>query len=220
MRLKEYDDRDGMRVWLGRDELAEFIEEYESPEQRLAFLLAGRVGLRRSEVISVTPADIVDTPTGKHLRIWQDYAKRDHYREPPLSDNVASIGETLGYALDDDEPLVDVDGSTVYRWVRRAADRREDETGDEGWSYLDVHDLRRTWGTMLLEEGVLPSVVMSWGGWEDWETFRKHYLGEFSPEAIKRERRKVEFLDGQPGESGDSPEQHHIPVSTKNFGAN
>jgi hypothetical protein len=37
---------------------------------------------------------------------------------------------------------------------------------------------------------------MAFGGWEDWETFRKHYLGEFSPEAIRRERGKVDFLEG------------------------
>lgn len=55
---------------------------------------------------------------------------------------------------------------------------------------------------MLLEDGVLPSVVLSWDGWEDWETFRDHYLGEFSPEAIKRERVKVSFIDGRGLETG------------------
>jgi len=34
---------------------------------------------------------------------------------------------------------------------------------------------------------------MAWG-WEDWQTFRDHYLGEFSPEAIRRERQKVDYL--------------------------
>lgn len=66
---------------------------------------------------------------------------------------------------------------------------------------FDVHDLRRTWGTALLEQGVLPSVVMAWGGWRDWDTFRRHYLGEFSPEAIKQERSKVGFLKGSPTDS-------------------
>jgi hypothetical protein len=48
----------------------------------------------------------------------------------------------------------------------------------------------------LLEQGVLPSVVMAFGGWDDWETFRRHYLGEFSPEAIRRECAKIDFLGG------------------------
>lgn len=59
-----------------------------------------------------------------------------------------------------------------------------------------MHDLRRTRRTYLLEQGVILSVVMASGGWEDWETFRQHYLGEFGPEAIGRERGKVDFLKG------------------------
>ena len=196
MRLKDYDDDDGKRVWLSDEELKQLIEQAETPHQRLAFLLAGRVGLRRSEIIEVTPQDLVSGPTGEHIRVWESYAKRDKYREPPVPKEVVTIAETLAYQQDDDEPLLDVAGSTVYRWVKRAAAQLEEETGDEGWQYLDVHDLRRTWGTYLLEQGVIPSVVMAFGGWEDWETFRKHYLGEFSPEAIRRERGKVDFLEG------------------------
>jgi hypothetical protein len=37
---------------------------------------------------------------------------------------------------------------------------------------------------------------MSWGGWEDWETFRNHYLGEMSPAAAEREREKIPFVSG------------------------
>jgi hypothetical protein len=57
----------------------------------------------------------------------------------------------------------------------------------------------------LLEAGVLPSVVMEWGGWEDWQTFRDHYLAEFSPEALRRERGKVEWLGGQPDPDAPNP---------------
>jgi integrase len=144
----------------------------------------------------VTPEDLVSGPTGDHIRVWERNAKGDKYREPPVPAEVVTIGETLGYQQENDEPLIDVAGSTVYRWVRRAANTLEADTGDKGWQFLDVHDLRRTWGTYLLEQGVIPSVVMAWGGWEDWETFREHYLGEFSPEAIRRERGKVDHLEG------------------------
>ena len=194
MRLKQYESRDGMRVWLSAEELDTLIDKARTPHQRLAFLFAGRVGLRRSEITKITPDDLVEGPTGKHVRIWEDYAKRDHYREPPIPETVDAIATTLAFDQDDDEPLIDVDGTTVYRWVQKAAAELEEETGDEGWSFVDVHDLRRTWGTYLLEQGVLPSVVMAWGGWRDWDTFREHYLGEFSPEAIKRERSKVGYL--------------------------
>lgn len=197
MRLKEYESRDGMRVWLSRDELDALIEKATTPHQRLAFLLGGQVGLRRSEIIQITPGDIVEGPTGKHVRVRAEYTKGDSYREPPIPETVEAIADTLAFDQADDEPLIDVDGTTVYRWVRKAADTLETELNDDGWAHVDVHDLRRTWGTSLLEQGVLPSVVMAWGGWRDWDTFREHYLGEFSPEAIKRERSKVDFLGGE-----------------------
>ena len=70
-------------------------------------------------------------------------------------------------------------------------------TGAKGLSYLDVLVLRRTLGVYLLWDFcVLPAVVMSWGGWEDWETFRNHYLGEMSPAAAEREREKISFVSG------------------------
>jgi integrase len=97
--------------------------------------------------------------------------------------------------MDSDERLVGTEhGSTVYRWFERAAQRRLEATGDKGWQYVGPHDLRRSWGRHILERGVIASVVMEWGGWNDWETFRDHYLSEFSPEALRRERQKVGFL--------------------------
>jgi integrase len=157
-----------------------------------------RVGLRRNEVCQVRPVDVVETDTGRHVRIWEDYSKTDSYREPPVPDEVGTMVDMRTYDMEPDDALLDVDTKTIYRWVRRAAERRQAETKDEGWSFVGPHDLRRTWGTHLLEQGVLPSVVMSWGGWEDWDTFRNHYLGEFSPEAIRRERGKVGYLGGTP----------------------
>lgn len=74
--------------------------------------------------------------------------------------------------LEDGDTIVDVSSKTVCRWITNAAERLAEKTGDDGWTYLDVHDLRRSWGTHVLAEGVLPSVVMSWGSWEDWETLR------------------------------------------------
>lgn len=199
MRLQDYEERDGKRVWLSNDELNRFIDDAKTPIQKAAFLFAGRVGLRRSEIVQVTMNDIVEGPTGHHVRIWEDYTKREMYREPPVPDQVVHIAETLAHDIGPGTELVDVSPNTVYRWVKRCAERQWAETNDAGWKYLDVHDLRRTWGTYLLERGVLPAVVMDWGGWEDWETFRTHYLGQFSPEAITRERQKVPYYaDGAP----------------------
>lgn len=198
MRLDDYDARDGKRVWLTSDEVGDLIDEAQSAEQRIAFTLAGRAGLRRSEIVSVTRADFQHGPTG-FVRVWGDYAKRDKYREAPIPTEFESyvLGVTEGETPD--TPVVDVVGRTVLRWVQRAAERRQAATGDPGWQYLDAHDLRRSWGGHLLWNcGLLPACVKEFGGWDDWGTFEKHYLGEMTPEAQQRERAKIDYVGGTP----------------------
>ena len=208
MRLADYDERDGKRVWLNQtsenDGVAALIGQAKSPEQEIAFRLGAQAGLRREEIASVTTNDFIHAPDG-FLRVWNDYAKRAKYRETPIPEQLASSVRTLSYNRDPDEAIVGVEPNSIYRWVKRAAQALQTETGDKGWSYLDVHDLRRTWGGHLLWDcGVLPAVVMSWGGWEDWETFRNHYLGEMSPAAAEREREKISFVSGR-NEFGTDP---------------
>jgi integrase len=193
MRLKDYKERSGKRVWLSESEIQSVIGEAETPRQKVAFLLGARCGLRRKEIVDVRAQDIQETDTGTVVRVWD--GKGEKYREPPAPQPLQSIAETLAWNMDDEERLVGTaHGSTVYRWLDRATTRLEEQTEDPGWDMVDVHDLRRSWGICVLEAGVLPSVVMEWGGWADWETFRDHYLAEFSPEALRRERQKVGFL--------------------------
>jgi len=59
--------------------------------------------------------------------------------------------------------LVDGSTRTIRRWVDAAAEQLAEEEYDERWRYLGPHDLRRTWGHLILEAEVLPSVVMQWG---------------------------------------------------------
>lgn len=214
MRLADYNDRDGKKVWLEQDELDMLVEQARSPQQKVAFKLGGKCGLRRGEIASVTPADFVETHASFRVRVWEDYAKRDKYREVPIGQDLHSTVDTIAYQLEPDESVVGCHPTTIYDWVRRAAERCQAETGDEGWSYLDVHDLRRTWGTYLVGQGVIPGLVMEWGGWEDWETFRTNYLGEMSPEVDRREQQKVPWLaDG--AVDLDDPEIHTVPAGSK-----
>ncbi|MGB9966131.1 site-specific integrase [Halobacterium sp. CBA1126] len=202
MRLKDYDERDGKRVWLSERELQHLIDNRDDdhPEMRAAFLLGARCGLRRNEIVDVTAQHLVTTDHGRVVRVWE--GKGDKYREVPCPDALADVA--LGMSRDPGDPLVSVDDSTIYDWVQRSAQRCRAETGDEGWQFVGPHDLRRSWGIRALESGVLPSVVMEWGGWNDWETFRKHYLAEFSPEALRRERGKVSWLGGHESSENES----------------
>lgn len=206
MRMKPYPEReDGKRVWLSKQELqllADDIGNHETLGKEIGVKLAARVGLRRKELANVKVKDLVEDEKGHHrIRVWEDVAKKEHYREPPIPHELATQIDSLArvQGLDPDDEIVSVSDRTIFRVVRRACDRLEAETNDEGWSRVDVHDLRRSWATHILAEGVLPSVVMEWGGWKNWETFRRYYLGEFSPEILEREREKVDFLaEGDP----------------------
>lgn len=191
MRMDDFDVDDGKRVWLDQDELEMLIDVIVGgdPRKELAFRLGGQAGLRRSEIVSVTPNDFNHAPRG-FVRVWGDYAKQNKYRETPVPEGMVSM--IRGMQVPPDQPVVDVHGDTVRRWVERAAERVYEMTGDGGWSFVTPHDLRRTWASYLLFDcGVLPAVVMNWGGWESWTTFRDHYLSEMSPAAADRERMKI-----------------------------
>lgn len=49
-------------------------------------------------------------------------------------------------------------------------------------------------GTFLVEASVESGMIMEWGGWEDWETFREHYLGVSSGEVQCRWVEKADRL--------------------------
>jgi|APHM01.1.fsa_nt_gi Phage integrase family. len=211
MRLKDYDTRDGKRVWLSEREIQQLLANTDTnhTEAQFALRLMARSGLRRQEVTGgdgrhgVRFVDLVDTDdTGAVVRIWN--GKGDKYREPPAPQGLLGEADVYRQATrrDPDEELVDADASTLYDWVKRARRRCLADGGDEGWTFVGPHDLRRSWGVRLLEAGVLPSVVMEWGGWNDWDTFRKHYLAEFSPEALRRERGKISWLGGDQATDG------------------
>lgn len=194
MRLKDYDGQPGKKIWLGREEVEQLLSHANNTEKRIALGLGVRCGLRVKEIVSVTPPDIVRTPVGPRIRVWE--GKGSKYRETPVPTQLVTTMETYADLRKEsaDVPLVDKSTRTVERWVDLTADNCRAESGDVGWQFLGPHDLRRTWGTLLVESSVEPGMIMEWGGWADWETFREHYLGAFSPEAEKREVAKVDWL--------------------------
>lgn len=197
MQLETYDDRDGRRVRLTaaeRDRLLGVYDQRNDTCRYLALALMARCGCRSQEAIDVRPVDLVrgDTTARTFLRIPE--GKGDKERQTPIPGELA--GEIRGYSrdLDPDENVLGVTTRTIRRWVRRAAEERAAEENDERWMYVGAHDLRRTWGHLMLEAEVLPSVLMQWGGWNDYETFQKHYLGKHSEEVQAREAEKVTWL--------------------------
>jgi len=195
MNLREHDERSDMKVWLSATETERFLAEAEDTEQRIAFALGARCGLRSGEWLDVTPRDVVDTDAGTMLRVWE--GKGDKFRETPVPPTLAASIDTRAEMRDggDDDPILSITSTrTLRRWVSAAGDRLAEETGDAGWRELSTHDLRRTWATALADAEVDPLLALDWGGWEDLETFLEHYKGAYSPAAKRRARGKVEWL--------------------------
>ena len=193
MQLETYEKADGRRVRLTgieRDRLLRVIEG--DPQKEIAFGLMARCGCRSQEVVDVRPLDLVtgDETDRKFLRIPEGKGNKERLTPIPL--DLATIIRVR--SDDPGEPAVDVSTRTIRRWVERAGQQLAAETGDERWRYLGPHDLRRTWGHLMLEAEVMPSVLMQWGGWDDYETFQRHYLGKHSEEIQAREAGKVNWL--------------------------
>ena len=195
MNLKAHSNRDDMKVWLSQTEVNQLIEQADGTQQRIAFSLGARCGLRSHEVLDVAPEDVVDTDAGTMLRVW--HGKGDQYRETPVPRDLATTIRTIDDVRDASasSSLLEITSTrSLRRWIQTAADRLQDETGDEGWNHLGFHDLRRTWATALASADVDALLVCDWGGWNDLETFLEHYRGTYSPEAQQRERGKVGWL--------------------------
>lgn len=173
----------GMKVRLNSDELSKLVGVYEDdPRKKIALRLMSDAGLRSFEVLRVAPKDVVrmdvDSNDEWKLRVWEGKGEkfRETYLPQDLKTELKAYSNAVG--ISSNEPVIDVSKRTLQRWVRTAASDVQEDTDDEGYQYVSTHDLRRSWGHLLIENDVLPTLVQQWGGWDDWRTFRDHYLGE------------------------------------------
>jgi integrase len=201
MFTEPHDERDDKMVWLSSAEVDQLLDAADGPNQRLAYQLGVRCGLRSEEVTDVTPQDIQRQDGGPILLVRE--GKGDKYRETPIPPSVANTIETAAEYRDepDDYPIVTSQSSTkgastrtLRRWIESTREGLAD-TEDPRWDNLTFHDLRRTWATQLKGEDVDALLVCDWGGWDDLETFLEHYRGTYAPDVQKRERRKVDWLN-------------------------
>lgn len=195
MNVIDHDDTDAKKVWLSIDETDELLNEPDSIERSIAFELAVRCGLRSAEVLEVTPDDVVETDAGDMLKVPD--GKGSKYRETPLPSTLKRQIQTVAEMREEssDEPIISVTTTQSLRnWINSSRGALAEETDDDRWNHLSMHDLRRTWATQVAQNDVDPLVVCQWGGWNDLDTFLEHYRGNYSPEAQRRERNKVNWL--------------------------
>jgi len=181
MQLRQYTKEDGYAVKLTKQERETLRHAIENDiDFKPHFGFAAYAGARREELGDVTAGDVIERESGDtHVQIWS--GKRDKYREPPVPEWLASTIETYVDVerLDDDEELIQCSGRTLSRHLRDIVEDLADGE-NKGWNYVRMHDLRRTWANIMVSESVDPLLIMQWGGWDDWRTFRDHYLQDYS----------------------------------------
>lgn len=199
MQLKDHPDDDGKRVWLNKPELDTILAVYKGEngsldddlEKEYALRLMGECGLRTQEMLDVTPDDIhtVETDEGELTKLRVVNGKNGKDRETIVPDQLAHDLRNYerAYAVADGQPYVDRSRRTIQRWMERAGEHVASETGNSDWEHVTAHDLRRSWAMVLLDNDTAPTVVMELGGWENYKTFKEHYLGHHSDNTIARE---------------------------------
>lgn len=191
MNLTDHPEADAKACWLTADEIDTLFRQIDDVTKEIAFGLMVRSGLRSAEATSVTEGDLSRTPAGKWMCTVRD-GKGGKTRQTPVPVEIAGMARAA--APDDGSPIVDVATRTLRRWVEAAAEAARADTGDPNWQYLSPHDLRKTWAQRMIEANVEIGLILNYGGWESWDYFRDHYLGQFSIEHQERELEKVEWL--------------------------
>jgi len=205
--------KDGYRIWLDLEETDQLLAAADSREERIAFALGVRSGLRVREIVSVEAKDVVATSAGPRVRVW--HSKGKEYRETPTTKDILAMAETVA---DLQGPETELVGHST-RWVQRHLDSVTAELAarDEMWRHVTPHDLRRSWATLMSADIEDPLLIMDFGGWEDMETFLEHYRGSYSPAVQRRELSKVDWLDiGQRGVGEREPELAMLNETAEN----
>jgi len=96
----------------------------------------------------------------------------------------------------DRNTIVNASKRTVQRCVSQTGKQLSDETDNEDWSEITCNDLRRSWVSALIDSGVEPVLVMSWGGWSDYESFADMYLTHsvYDTDFQSNQREKIDWL--------------------------
>ncbi|OIB58159.1 site-specific integrase [Natrialba sp. SSL1] len=191
MRLEATAKEDEFKVWMTDRELEELRRAAASHRDDLIIQLGGYVGLRAFEIPQIFPKHVKRTDDGDHYRLRVPRGKdtangTGKPRDPYLPKDVE--GDIHRYQNAEDigrnEPLIDLTERGVRAAVKRTAKRAAEETGDDDFTHVSSHDLRRRFAQRLLvDEQVNPRVVMQVGGWDSFQAIEP-YLNAPTPEVV------------------------------------
>ena len=148
---------------LSHDEVLTMLRAADGPQARLLMLIMFRAGLRVSEALGVTRADVRVTDGQPVLHVRQ--GKGSKPRMVPLHpDLIAAFDTALGYLPKGDGPIIPAHRATAWRWVK-AAQAQATAAGElhEGREVGD-HTFRHSAARHWLANGVPINVVSRWLG--------------------------------------------------------
>ena len=167
--------------YLTADEFERLRRRTETYREELVLLLAGRVGLRPSELTRVRPGDLRERERGGEthylLRVPEnDGGARTAYVPREVAHAIRQFANAGDVA--DDQRLVDVSARRVQMLVGSVTDRTDDLRG------VTCRDLRKHFAHRnLVAEGIAPQVVQAVGGWSSLDSLAP-YLDEPTPAAV------------------------------------
>lgn len=184
------------KCWLREGEYSSLLEAADDWRDELILRLGGEVGLRSFEIPQIQPTHIrrevgedfeaylLRVPEGKDTRDGVG-KPRDAYLPRRLETEMTRFADER--ELEDTEPFAPVTPRRIQQVVKETAERAADRTGDEDFRKVSSHDLRRYFAhTLLVRERINPRVVMSVGGWSDFQAIEP-YLNQPDVGTIARE---------------------------------
>jgi len=181
-----------VRVWLDKKDKQRLVGYYDDdPVKQVAIRLMLESGLRAEEVPRVSASDLIDSEKADFTRLKIREAKagrRETIVPPSLAQQIRTVSN-----IQESDVVVNVTDRTVRNWVYKASEHIALKTDEPDWNEVSPHDLRRTFASGMVQDGVSESLVMKWGGWENYETFRGHYFLE-SDEQIEKQLQRVDIF--------------------------
>lgn len=121
-----YDNKDGYKISLTRDEREKVTEKLDVRDDEFAWILASYCGIRRQAISEVRFKDVVKRDTGDWVvRVYESNEKNNEYRETPIPEKHAIRIKTTQEADDDLHPsdaIVQHSMRTVARHLPDVAD--------------------------------------------------------------------------------------------------
>lgn len=190
------------RVYLYPYEYEQLYENAEDTRARLAVRLGGEVGLRIGETArtKIEHIEYLERDDGEVTFLYvPEYEPTTQTREKGrprsiflpnrIEELINEYAEKTGIGPSDE--LFPVVKRTVQEYVKRAAQRTAEATGNEDFKQISSQDLRAFFAKNMVENHrVHPEVVRKMGGWKAYKPMG-NYLNEANEDLVVKEYRNA-----------------------------